>query len=220
MAKRTAELEANRWPDLLDELDRWERTAGSAQSQAAIDASRAESARIEQELARAHTQLTVLQQSKSTRERALAHITDGLTQQLLPDGAVGTFDPRDEVRPFRLSMRGGEAYRVLEVLLGDLACMLDSPRADGALPGLFIHDCPREADMSTGLYENFLSLIDALQKGQYSDGELPFQYIVTTTTPPPPDLQGDAVCLTLDPSSDEGLLFCRRFLGERQEVLQ
>jgi hypothetical protein len=74
--------------------------------------------------------------------------------------------------------------------------------------------------MSTGLYENFLSLIDALQMGQYSDGAAPFQYIVTTTTPPPTELQGDAVCLTLDPSSDAGLLFCRRFIGERQEVLQ
>jgi len=175
---------------------------------------------IEQEQGRVHTQLTVLQQNKSDSEKALARITDGLTQRLLPDGAVGTFDPRDELRPFRLSMRGGEAYRVLEVLLGDIACMLDSPRAGSALPGFFVHDCPREADMSTGLYENFLSLIDALQMGQYSDGAAPFQYIVTTTTPPPTELQGDAVCLTLDPSSDAGLLFCRRFIGERQEVLQ
>jgi hypothetical protein len=150
----------------------------------------------------------------------LAAITDALTQQLFPDDAFGAFDPRDEQRPFRLSMRGGEAFRVLEVLLGDVACMLDSPRKDGALPGLFVHDCPREADMSTGLYENFLSLIDALQKEQYPDGQLPFQYIVTTTTPPPADLQGNVVRLSLDPSSDEGLLFRRRFVQERQQALR
>ncbi|MDP2367426.1 hypothetical protein [Rhodoferax sp.] len=219
MAKRTAELEANKWPALLDELDRWENTAGSAHAQAAIDASREKNAQIEQELNRARTQLTVLQQDRSERERALAQITDGLTRQLLPDGAVGAFDPRDEVRPFRLSMRGGEAYRVLEVLLGDVACMLDSARAESALPGLFIHDCPREADMSAGLYENFLALIGLLQKTQYEDLELPFQYIVTTTTPPPTELQNDAVCLTLDPSFDEGLLFGRRFVGDRQAAL-
>jgi hypothetical protein len=219
IAKRTAEIEANKWLDLLDELNRWESTAGSAQAQANIEISRGETARIEGELNRIRTQLAVLQQSKSDHEKALAHITDELTQQLLPDGAVGTFDPRDEVRPFRLSMRGGEAYRVLEVLLGDIACMLDSPREESSLPGLFIHDCPREADMSTGLYENFLSLMNTLQKEHYPEDSLPFQYIVTTTTPPPTVLQGDSVCLVLDPSTDEGLLFCRRFLGERQHEI-
>lgn len=219
LAKRTAELEANKWPALLDELDRWESSAGSAQAQADLEASRAQSVKVEQDLGRVYTQLVILQQNKSVREKSLASITDGLTQQLFPDGAFGTFDPRDEQRPFRLSMRGGEAFRVLEVLLGDIACMLDSPRTEGALPGLFIHDCPREADMSTGLYENFLSLIDSLQQEQYPDGQLPFQYIVTTTTPPPADLQGEVVRLTLDPSSDEGLLFRRRFTGERQDVL-
>lgn len=219
IAKKTAEIEANRWPDLLDELDRWERTSGSSQAQAAIDASREKSVQIELELNRVRTQLTVLQQDRSEREKALAQITNGLTRQLLPDGAVGTFDPRDEVRPFRLSMRGGEAYRVLEVLLGDVACMLDSARTESALPGFFIHDCPREADMSTGLYENFLSLIGILQKTQYANLAPPFQYIVTTTTPPPAELQNAAVCLTLDPSTDEGLLFGRRFVGERQAAL-
>lgn len=220
LAKRTAELEAFKWPALLEELARWESSAGSAQAQADIEASRTQSIQVEQDLGRVHTQLVVLQQNKSDREKSLASITDGLTQQLFPDGAFGTFDPRDEQRPFRLSMRGGEAFRVLEVLLGDIACMLDSPRTEGALPGLFIHDCPREADMSTGLYENFLSLIDTLQKEQYPDGQLPFQYIVTTTTPPPSDLQGDVLRLTLNPSSDEGLLFRRRFIGERQKALQ
>lgn len=219
MVKRTAELEANKWPALLDELDRWENTAGSSQAQAAIDASRGNSAKIEQELNRARTQLTVLQQDRSEREKALGRITDGLTRQLLPDGAFGAFDPRDEVRPFRLSMRGGEAYRVLEVLLGDVACMLDSARPESALPGLFIHDCPREADMSVGLYENFLALIGLVQKTQYADLELPFQYVVTTTTPPPTELQNGTVCLTLDPSSNDGLLFGCRFIGDRQTAL-
>jgi hypothetical protein len=219
MAKRTAEIEANKWPALLDELNRWETTAGSTQAHDEIEASRADALRLEQELDGVKTKLAVVQKSKSEHERALAAITDALTQQLFPDGAFGAFDPRDEQRPFRLSMRGGEAFRVLEVLLGDVACMLDSPRADGALPGLLIHDCPREADMSTGLYENFLSLMGDLQKQQYPGVALPFQYIVTTTTPPPVNLQDDLVCLTLDPSTDKELLFRKRFAGERQRAL-
>lgn len=220
LGKRTAELDANKWPDLLAELERWESTAGSAKAQAAIDASREKIAQIEQDLNRANTRLTVLKQGRSARELALAEIIDGLTRQLLPDGAVGTFDPRDETRPFRLSMRGGEAYRVLEVLLGDVACMLDSARPESALPGFFIHDCPREADMSTGLYEGFLALIGQLQNTQYKGSTVPFQYIVTTTTPPPSELQAGSICLTLDPSVDDGLLFGRRFSAVRQAELR
>lgn len=216
IAKRTAEIEANKWPMLLEELERWERSFGSAEAQAAIDASLAKSVQIEQDLNSTHTRLAVQQQIRSDREKALAHITDSLARQLLPDGAFGSFDPREEIRPFRLSLRGGEAYRVLEVLLGDIACMLDSSRSESALPGLFIHDCPREADMSTRLYENFLLLIAQLQKQQFAGDEPPFQYIVTTTTPPPHALQGKSVCLTLDPSSDEDLLFGRRFTVMQQ----
>lgn len=70
--------------------------------------------------------------------------------------------------------------------------------------------------MSMGLYENFLLLIDHLQREQYAS-QSPFQYIVTTTTPPPAELQRDGcICVTLDPSADDGLLFGRRFIGERQ----
>ncbi|MFZ6720230.1 hypothetical protein [Undibacterium sp. Ji49W] len=216
ISKRTAEITANKWPALLEELERWESLSGSAEAQVAIDASRTKSAQIEKDLNSANIRLVVHQKNRSDREKALAHITDGLTRQLLPDGAFGSFDPHDEIRPFRLSLRGGEAYRVLEVLLGDIACMLDSSRVESALPGLFIHDCPREADMSTGLYENFLLLIAQLQQQQFEGEDPPFQYIVTTTTPPPDALQVGPVCLILDPSSDEGLLFGRRFTVVQQ----
>jgi hypothetical protein len=218
IARRTAEFEASKWPNLLDELARWSDSAGSAKAQAEIDAAQAEITRIDRDLGSARTQLALLHQDKSTREKALASITDALTQTLLPDGAFGAFDPRDEERPFRLSMRGGEAYRVLEVLLGDIACMLDSAGSASSFPGFVIHDCPREADMSIGLYENFFSLVNGLEKEAFADEEPPFQYIVTTTTPPPTDLQDGVVRLELDPSSNEGLLFGRRF-GAEQNTL-
>lgn len=218
MARRTAEIEANKWPNLLDELARWNTSAGSAKAQAEIDAAQVEITRIDRDIGGARTQLALLNQDKSTREKTLASITDALTQALLPDGAFGAFDPRDEDRPFRLSMRGGEAYRVLEVLLGDIACMLDSAGLPSSLPGFVIHDCPREADMSIGLYENFFSLIDELEKKAFAGEDPPFQYIVTTTTPPPTDLQEGVVRLELDPSSNEGLLFGRRF-GVEQNTL-
>lgn len=216
--RRTAEIEATKWPGLLEELARWDGASGSAQAQAEIDAAQAEIDRVEREISSARTQLALLHQDKSAREKALLSITDALTQALLPDGAFGAFDPRDEDRPFRLSMRGGEAYRVLEVLLGDIACMLDSAGSASSLPGFVIHDCPREADMSIGLYENFFSMVSELEEKGFAGAEPPFQYIVTTTTPPPTNLQQGVVRLELDPSSNDGLLFGRRF-GVEQNTL-
>lgn len=218
LARKTIEVEGGRWAYLLEELERWGKISGLPESQAAINDSVEQRRNIETELSGTHTRLAVLQADKSEREKVLANLTDVLTHKLLPDGALGTFDPHDEMRPFRLSMRGGEAYRVLEVLLGDLVCLLDSTRPDSALPGFFVHDCPREADMSTGLYENFLELVDQLQEQLYSPGKVAFQYIVTTTTPPPVSLQNKAVCLILDPSSDDGLLFGRRFSVTQKEA--
>lgn len=218
IARRTAEIEANRWPNLLDELARWDGFAGSNEAQAKIDTAQADIDRVRKDINSARTELALWHQDRSARERALAALTDGLTEHLLPDGVVGTFDPRDEDRPFRLSIRGGEAFRVLEVLLGDIACLLDSAGSGSSLPGLLIHDCPREADMSIGLYENFLALIDTLEGEGYSGVGPPFQYIVTTTTPPPSNLREVAICVELDPSSSEGLLFLRRFSSEQRKL--
>lgn len=84
-----------------------------------------------------------------------------------------------------------------------------------------IHDCPREADMRAGLYEAFLLLSERVEREAYGDSA-PFQYIVTTTTPPPESLR-QLPCLreTLDPSTDDGLLFRRRFrLSTESEFLQ
>lgn len=73
--------------------------------------------------------------------------------------------------------------------------------------------------MSIGLYENFFSLVNGLEKKAFAGEEPPFQYIVTTTTPPPADLQDGMVRLELDPSSNEGLLFGRRFGAEQNTLL-
>lgn len=219
MSVRTAEIEAAKWPGLLEELARWEGSHGSSAAEAEVSAAQTEISRIEGDLTSARTRLALLHQQRSSRQETLAAMTNALTHRVLPNGAFGAFHPRDDDRPFRLSMRGGEAYRVLEVLLGDVVCLLDSANAASALPGLLIHDCPREADMSAGLYEHFLLLVDALEFEVSTDSWPPFQYIVTTTTPPPRDLREGAVCLTLEPDSEDGLLFRRRFGGGQSEMV-
>lgn len=204
-------LTVDRGRRLLGELERWERLSGSTEAADKIRhlASRREA--ISSDIDNKRLQVHMLKQKSSKRKKTLADIINTLTRELLSEEAFGKFEFQDESRPFQLSVRGGEAYRVLEVLLGDMVCLLDSVNPGSAFPGLLIHDCPREADMSSCLYENFLLLLQKVEQKIFG-GEAPFQYIVTTTTPPPKSAQSlPYLRLTLDPSTDEGLLFRRRF---------
>lgn len=152
---------------------------------------------------------------QSSRVDAIKALTATVSTRLLGTAGHARFVPGHEVRPFEVA-RGGEAYQVLEVLLGDIVCLLDSAVSEASNhPGFLVHDCPREADMSELLYREFLlaSAEAAEQLGE--DGAVPFQFIVTTTSAPP-DLLGGAphVVLELAPGADEALLFKRQLTPE------
>jgi len=216
VARDSAAIEVDRAGHLLAELERWEKTSGSPASAEAIEQSIARAEKITRDISNATIKLHMLKQERSGREKSIAELLDALVRAHLSNEAFGVFTPRDENRPFQLSVRGGEAYRVLEVLLGDLACMLDSVNPGSSFPGLLVHDCPREADMSSGLYENYLLLIENIEREAFGN-EAPFQYIVTTTTPPPTNIQKHPYLREmLDPSVDDGLLFKQRFSGVRE----
>jgi hypothetical protein len=54
------------------------------------------------------------------------------------------------------------------------------------LPGLLLHDSPREADLGMSLYERLFKFVRKLEE----IGPAPlFQYIVTTTTEPPKEFR-------------------------------
>jgi len=213
-------LTVDRGRRLLGELDRWERLSGSTEAAEQIRQLISRREAISSDIDNKRLQVKILKQKSSKRKKTLADIINTLTRELLSEEAFGDFEFQDESRPFQL-VRGGEAYRVLEVLLGDVACLLDSVNPSSAFPGLLVHDCPREADMSSGLYENFLLLVQKVEQEIFG-GETPFQYIVTTTTPPPASIQCmPYLRLTLDPSTDDGLLFRRRFNAPaKNEYLQ
>ncbi len=152
---------------------------------------------------------------QSSRVDAIKALTATVSARLLGAAGHARFVPGHEVRPFEVA-RGGEAYQVLEVLLGDIVCLLDSAVSEASNhPGFLVHDCPREADMSELLYREFFlaSAEAAEQLGE--DGAVPFQFIVTTTSAPP-DLLGGAphVVLELAPGADEALLFKRQLTPE------
>lgn len=210
MKRDSLVIEDRRGSRLLEEFERWESTSGSSEAKSSINDSITRTQEIVREIDSAKTKLAVLQNENSSRSKLLCEIANLLTVKLLSNEAFGDFDGRDESRPFKLSMRGGEAYRVLEVLLGDLVCMLDGSSQKSAFPGFVIHDCPREADMSAGLYGNFLEMVEEIEREIFSEN-IPFQYIVTTTSQPPVGIQELPYLRdTLDPSCDDGLLFRQR----------
>lgn len=210
----TARIELGRGTQLLEELERWEKASGSSEAARALQQAEERCKSIKAEIDGLGVRLETLRHERSAREKALNELTNLFARALFSDEAFGTLEIRDESRPFRLSQRGGEAFRVMEVLLGDLVCLLDSGDPASAFPGFLIHDCPREADMGPRPYHDFLHLIERIEREAFGD-EASFQYIVTTTTPPPDSLQKPRYLREiLDPSFDDGLLFRRRFSSQ------
>lgn len=152
---------------------------------------------------------------QSTRVDAIKTLTATVSTRLLGAAGHARFLPGHEVRPFEVA-RGGEAYQVLEVLLGDMVCLLDSAVSDASNhPGFLVHDCPREADMSGHLYRAFFLAAAEAAEQLGESGFVPFQFIVTTTSAPPEELAGPPyVVLELAPDNDQGLLFGRQLTTE------
>lgn len=152
---------------------------------------------------------------QSLRVDALKALTAIVSSRLLGAERQARFIPGHEVRPFEVA-RGGEAYQVLEVLLGDMVCLLDSAVSEASNhPGFLVHDCPREADMSERLYREFFLTVAEAAAQLSEDGMVPFQFIVTTTSAPPDELGGAPhVVLELAPGADEALLFKRQLAPE------
>jgi hypothetical protein len=212
----TALIDVNRGTRLLEELERWEKAYGSPEIAELIRQSEQNTKKLTDQIGFASVRLKLSQAERTHRQKRLDELMNALVQNLFSDDTIGSFVIRDEYYPFQLSVNGGEAYYVLEVLLGDLVCLLDSTDPGSVFPGLLIHDCPREADMSPALYEKLLALMQQIEQQAYA-GDAPFQYIVTTTSPPPDALRKlPFLRETLDPSSDDGLLFRRRFKTRRQ----
>jgi len=180
------------------------------ESSAELMREKARQARLEEELASLQAAITQRKAQQSTRKDAIKALTGSVAERLLGRAGHARYRPESEDRPFEVA-KGGEAYQVLEVLLGDLVCLLDSATSEGSHhPGFLVHDCPREADMSGYLYRDFF-LTAAEAAKQWAKGDAaPFQFIVTTTSAPPNELQSaQMVVLELQPGDEDALLFKR-----------
>ena len=217
MARDTAFIESRRGTLIKEELERWQNTFGTPESDQVM-AKAEQGCKDQEEVIRAEeAKLTILQNNKSERAKQLSRMTDDIARHLL-QSVQGVFESHNEHYPFRLLTGSGEAHKVLDVLMGDLVCLLDATHNDSAFPAFLVHDCPREADMSQWLYEQYLQLFLELDTSTGSSALPPFQYIITTTSEPPRDLQTDTYLrLRLSPDAEDNLLF-RRYLKVQKDL--
>lgn len=187
---------------IRETLVQWEESREAPETDR-VRAARTEVGNIELKLEAAESEKYFAQRQASDRERQIDRRITKLAEVF---GANGRYVPLEERRPFQMLGADGDAYTVLEILLGDLVCGVEGAEGIGAHPGLLIFDCPREREMSPHLYECFLTLV-----GEVCRAAPGLQVIITTTTPPPEPLREPPTCiLKLSHASDEGLLLKRR----------
>jgi hypothetical protein len=84
--------------------------------------------------------------------------------------------------------RSTAAIESLKVVAFDLAILAMTIEGQTRLPGLLVHDSPREADLGRSIYDRLFGFAKRLEG--FGPGPL-FQYIVTTTTEPPGEFHSE-----------------------------
>ncbi len=167
----------------------------------------------------AKASLATLLSSQNDRATGIRRIYEALVKATLSPDFVGRIRLSSDgldFRVFRGESLSGEAFDTLSILLADLAVLLMGALGQAKHPGLLIHDSPREADLGAAIYRRLLTSVSNLSSELRSNGEVPFQYIVTTTTEPPEALQVPYIT-RLHLGGDYGLLFRRQLHGAPRE---
>ncbi|MBK5002084.1 chromosome partitioning protein ParA [Pseudomonas sp. S31] len=145
------------------------------------------------------------------RRRVISDTMQAVAKSL-PSFRWGVFNDEDKHRnhPFQMGPAHSTTFKVLEILAGDVACLLDSMKEESFHPGFLLHDSPREAEMSEAILWSLLRHVA-------SSGSDSIQYIVTTSTEPTEDFKSFER-LRLSSDNEDGLLLRRR-LGADPESL-
>jgi hypothetical protein len=179
------------------------------------DDARARAAALERQARESRERQQAARAERDRRQRRLSACFGWALRGLLGPGAGGSvrLDARGlHPEPDRSVAAGGAALATLATVLGlDLACLAATACGVGRLPGLLLHDSPKEADMEPALYDRLFRLALSLERA-YGSRPPAFQYLVTTTTPPPGEAAVEPyVRLTLDARDEAGLLLGTRF---------
>jgi hypothetical protein len=178
---------------------------------------------IEQSIIATEKELSDLLIKHSKNREQLTDIFSAAVRSVLLSGTYDgevRFENRDlDFRITHGQAMTGEAIETLSVLLADVSCLIYNSKAETShLPGILIHDSPREADLGKRLYYSFLRFVANLQE-RFGHDNAPFQYILTTTTSPPKELQAEKyVKLHLNASMQDELLFRCNFAESKKQL--
>lgn len=164
-----------------------------------LRAARASVDDVKRQLESAKREKSLAQQEVSEREQRISRRMGDLAKAF---GGHGRYQGTEEERPFQMFGVDGDAYRPLEILLGDLVCAQDGAEGAGAAhPGVLVFDCPQERAMGQQIYGRFLTLVDEVCRATPG-----LQVFVTTTTPPPSALMEEPSRVVLQLSRKDLLL--------------
>jgi hypothetical protein len=159
--------------DAITECENYEEVVAGKTQWPRIEEKRASLAAAETEVQKLRAQAKTEQESYRQRHKEINKLMESIAKQL-PGFKWGVFD-QDKGPPFHIGPMHSTTFGVLETLVGDVACLLDSPTAESLHPGFLLHDSPREAEMSEVVFWALLAIVR-------EKSDPPFQYIVTTST--------------------------------------
>lgn len=197
--------------DAIDDYDHYESVVSGRTQWTAIS----EAERKLDATQKRHARLRLKSEEEREESGERRGIISGAMQAVaraLPSFSWGVFNDGEQHRnrPFQMGPMHSTTFGVLEILAGDIACLLDSASEKSFHPGFLLHDSPREAEMSEALFWALLKHVESQSKGS-------FQYIVTTSTQPDASLDS-FVRLDLASDNDNGLLLRKR-IGENREPI-
>jgi hypothetical protein len=145
----------------------------------------------ELQVALGRAQQDVLDHREQTKRRLtqLSERFEAVIRFLIPDDAQGEVKIDDKGILPLVHQHGAlraAAIESLKVVAFDLAALVLAIEGEAQLPGFWVHDSPREADLGLLLYNRLFELALVLER--LTPTPL-FQYVITTTTPPPEHLQ-------------------------------
>jgi hypothetical protein len=129
--------------------------------------------------------------SAQTIVQRLSELFHMTIQFLVPEGAEGRVLLTESGIQPTIGLHGDlttAAVDSLKVVAFDQATLLLTMEGKTELPGFWLHDSPREADLGLVIYHRLFELVHWLE-GRTDTPQ--FQYIVTTTTAPPEKLAGE-----------------------------
>lgn len=168
------------------------------------------------EIQKLETKLTDLLRKHDQNRQLLALIFSRAVQAVLSEHYDGQVLLDNRELAFRIThgpAMSGEAIETLSVLLSDFASLIYNTVSESShLPGILLHDSPREADLGLRIYRSFIRFIASVteQLGE----NCPFQYILTTTTPPPEELRSSSQMKLRLNASRVNELFLRKNIAE------